>query len=486
MLNMSDNPTVSMINKMKVPELQAELTKRHLDTKGTKQVLVNRLLSSLEIVEPEAANDSNDDEQQNKAEGNMELAQDEGQDDCKDDEQDHSKDENQSSLNELYPNYKHPYSFENAIQDIRLQLNILQCKFEDYKTEMSNDASGTGSLRDENKRLRCENTDLTERMNNLGLILADLNTKLKIAEDEKASLLTAIRLIQSDGDVKLNNNNNIMTTKHLPQNTYKEVASRPKSRNINGNSSSKQDNLKTTAAGPNLVNVLGSNRFSPLEVETADESEQEIISADEARPTSHGRKHDSKTQKSKKTTSDSLNKVDCSSSNVSTIHDLDSVTILGDSMLKRLDVNRVRRSIDSNKRVIIRTFSGATIEDMKHYVEPTLKRSPKAIIVHAGTNNIPRDRPEEIVSKLNDLGQHIEQNSKCQVIISSLITRSDDNLNAKISTTNNLLANLCLKNNWLFIKHINISKSHLNASGLHLNARGTSTLARNLIDCIKH
>ena len=146
-------------------------------------------------------------------------------------------------------------------------------------------------------------------------------------------------------------------------------------------------------------------------------------------------------------------------------------------MLKRLDVNRVRRSIDSNKRVIIRTFSGATIEDMKHYVEPTLKRSPKAIIVHAGTNNIPRDRPEEIVSKLN---------SKCQVIISSLITRSDDNLNAKISTTNNLLANLCLKNNRLFIKHINISKSHLNASGLHLNARGTSTLARNLIDCIKH
>jgi hypothetical protein len=87
---MSDNLTVLMINKMKVPELQAELTKRHLDTKGIKQVLVNRLLSSLEILEPEAVNDSNDDEQQNKAEGNMELAQDEeltdDEDDCKDDE----------------------------------------------------------------------------------------------------------------------------------------------------------------------------------------------------------------------------------------------------------------------------------------------------------------------------------------------------------------------------------------------------------------
>ena len=123
---------------------------------------------------------------------------------------------------------------------------------------------------------------------------------------------------------------------------------------------------------------------------------------------------------------------------------------------------------------------------MKHYVEPTLKTNPKAIIIHAGTNNIPRDRPEEIVSKLNDLRQHIERNSKCRVIISSLITRSNDNLNTKITTTNNLLANLCSKNNWLFINHTNINKSHLNASGLHLNTRGTSTLARNLIDCINY
>ena len=125
---MSDNLTVSMINKMKVSELQSELTERRLDTKGTKQVLINRLISSLEIAEP---------------------AQDERQDD--------SKDESQSSPNELHQNYHHPNSFENAIRDIRLQLNILQCKFEDYKTEMSNDALRAESLRDENKRLTNEN-----------------------------------------------------------------------------------------------------------------------------------------------------------------------------------------------------------------------------------------------------------------------------------------------------------------------------------------
>ena len=75
---------------------------------------------------------------------------------------------------------------------------------------------------------------------------------------------------------------------------------------------------------------------------------------------------------------------------------------------------------------------------------------------------------------------------QCRIIISSLITRSNDNLNTKITTTNNLSAYLSSKNNWLFINHININKSHLNASGLHLNTRGTFTLARNLIDCINY
>ena len=53
-------------------------------------------------------------------------------------------------------------------------------------------------LRRENAKLREENIALNERINNLGFILADLNTKLKISEEEKASLLTSIRLIQLD------------------------------------------------------------------------------------------------------------------------------------------------------------------------------------------------------------------------------------------------------------------------------------------------
>jgi hypothetical protein len=30
---------------------------------------------------------------------------------------------------------------------------------------------------------------------------------------------------------------------------------------------------------------------------------------------------------------------------------------------------------------------------MDHYVKPTLSKNPKEVIIHAGTNNIPRDEP---------------------------------------------------------------------------------------------
>jgi predicted nuclease with TOPRIM domain len=53
-------------------------------------------------------------------------------------------------------------------------------------------------LRQENSQLREENVALNERLNNLGSVLSDLNTKLKTSEEEKASLLTAIRLLQTD------------------------------------------------------------------------------------------------------------------------------------------------------------------------------------------------------------------------------------------------------------------------------------------------
>jgi regulator of replication initiation timing len=50
-------------------------------------------------------------------------------------------------------------------------------------------------LKSENLCLKTENKDLTERTNNLSYILADLQGKTKNAEEERDSLITAMRLL---------------------------------------------------------------------------------------------------------------------------------------------------------------------------------------------------------------------------------------------------------------------------------------------------
>lgn len=65
------------------------------------------------------------------------------------------------------------------------------------------------NLLDENSKLKEENKALVERMDNLGYILADLQTKIKIAEEKKARLMTAIRLIQSNIDVNYTANKSV-------------------------------------------------------------------------------------------------------------------------------------------------------------------------------------------------------------------------------------------------------------------------------------
>ena len=49
--------------------------------------------------------------------------------------------------------------------------------------------------------LKKENGSLTERINNLSYILADLQDKAKNAQEEKASLITSIRLLYKDVQV---------------------------------------------------------------------------------------------------------------------------------------------------------------------------------------------------------------------------------------------------------------------------------------------
>ena len=50
----------------------------------------------------------------------------------------------------------------------------------------------------ENAILMKESAEYLERMNNLVYIASDLNTQIKILEEEKASLVTSVRLVNED------------------------------------------------------------------------------------------------------------------------------------------------------------------------------------------------------------------------------------------------------------------------------------------------
>ena len=53
-------------------------------------------------------------------------------------------------------------------------------------------------LRKENLELKRQNDEFSERIHNLSYILANLKNKAKLAEDEKASLITAIKLLYKE------------------------------------------------------------------------------------------------------------------------------------------------------------------------------------------------------------------------------------------------------------------------------------------------
>ncbi len=112
--------------------------------------------------------------------------------------------------------------------------------------------------------------------------------------------------------------------------------------------------------------------------------------------------------------------------------------IVGDSMLKMLNSERMRRSIGEN--AVIKTFPGAKTSDMKHYVQPALLTKSKRIVIHVGTE------PKAVVNGIEDLYKGIvNSNKSIQIAISEIIFRDNLELNIKIETANELLNNICLK-----------------------------------------
>ncbi len=186
---------------------------------------------------------------------------------------------------------EHVQSFESQLQALSKEFAANMSTVNNILWEHSNELkqinnphpdSELTALKRENLELKNQNKGLTDRISNLNNILADLQGKAKVAEDEKASLITTVRLFCNDlginqpsnGNYPLQDNrppennteaercqfrNNILSQNSLSAQTTEEI-NRPKEKSLD------HDRVPGPAVPTN-------NRFSHLRVEEANSIE---------------------------------------------------------------------------------------------------------------------------------------------------------------------------------------------------------------------
>ena len=65
------------------------------------------------------------------------------------------------------------------------------------------------------------------------------------------------------------------------------------------------------------------------------------------------------------------------------------ITIIRDSVVRKVFGDKLLNSLNNNNQVVFRSFGGAKTQCMEDDITPTIKLSPNQIIIHCGTNNLP-------------------------------------------------------------------------------------------------
>ena len=164
----------------------------------------------------------------------------------------------------------------------------------------------------------------------------------------------------------------------------------------------------------------------------------------------------------------------------------DCTEVIGDSMVKHIMGHKMSEATGGSEKIFVHAFHGATTDHMNSHCIPTMKKNPKRIVLHCGTNDVSNgDAPEQIAEEIVDLAKAMKNNENT-VFVSSIVPRGD-RWNAKVSITNRRMKELCAREELPFIDNNNIDKTHhLNRSNLHLNAEGTRLLANNFLRALGH
>ena len=75
-------------------------------------------------------------------------------------------------------------------------------------------------------------------------------------------------------------------------------------------------------------------------------------------------------------------------------------------MIKGLRPDKISKSV--KHKIQIKSFPGATVEDLNDYIKPSLKRKPKNIILQVGTNDLKRKSAKDIATNIDKLCKSIK------------------------------------------------------------------------------
>ena len=117
-----------------------------------------------------------------------------------------------------------------------------------------------------------------------------------------------------------------------------------------------------------------------------------------------------------------------------------------------------------NGRSFIKSFPGAKVEELQHYVTPHLEtQKPDISMIHVGDNNINYKNLEDI--NVDEISENIANvGKKCAsfnstVFISSILVKKNVRVSVIIRRVNEKLQDLCGKYGFHFISNDNIGRS---------------------------
>ena len=158
-----------------------------------------------------------------------------------------------------------------------------------------------------------------------------------------------------------------------------------------------------------------------------------------------------------------------------------TVFILGDSMVKKVNGFFMTKDIKHKYLVKVRSFSSAKTRCMHDHVKPTIRDfNPEHIIIHVGTNDLNSEKTaSQIATSIIELATSLK-NETNKIYISLIVPRYDE-LNNKVNEVNIRLMNMCHARNIGCINHSDTidPEQHLNESNIHLNKYGNIDFSKN-------